>query len=153
MGTMGTTDVGTVAKNNNKMATPRKNPKDKLKVGRKLFDGKDEQLVLKKLEEAFAFGASDLEACFYADISTAALYAYQKNNPEFLLRKEKLKERPVLIARQSVLKQMSTDGDLALKYLERKKKDEFSTKTEVENTGTIEIQQTKEKLKSLFKKK
>ena len=30
--------------------------------GRKLFDGKDESLVLQKLEEAFVAGATDAEA-------------------------------------------------------------------------------------------
>ena len=124
----------------------------KYKTGRPLFDGKDEELVLAKLEQAFSFGSTDAEACFYADISPDSLYKYQQTHPEFVVRKQNLKERPVLIARQSVVKQMTKDGDLALRYLERKKKEEFSTKTEVENTGSIEIVQTKEKLKGLFKK-
>lgn len=130
------------------MTKRKENPKP---GGRKLFDGKDESLVIAKLEEAFAFGASDLEACYYADISKDALYRYERAHPSFRNRKEQLKERPVLLARQSVLKQMTRDGDLALRYLERKKKDEFSTKTEVENTTTLEIQETKSKLKGLFK--
>jgi hypothetical protein len=87
-------------------------------------------IALKKLEEAFAIGASDGEACFYADISTVTLYAYQQANPEFLNRKNALKERPVLLARQTVLKDM--DNPLTAKwYLERKKKGEFATRTDL----------------------
>lgn len=86
-----------------------------------------DEKVLRKLEEAFAYGCSDLEACFYADISKTALYEYQKDHPEFTERKELLKEKPILMARQSVIKAMQKDGNLALRYLERRKKSEFAT--------------------------
>lgn len=56
-----------------------------------------------KLEEAFALGCSDLEACFYADISKQTLYNYQDKNPSFVDRKEALKKNPVLKARKTVL--------------------------------------------------
>lgn len=79
--------------------------------------------VIRKLEEAFAFGASDLEACFYADISKTALYEYQKDHPEFAERKEKLKERPILLARQKVVKELTSDVKNAQWYLERKSPD------------------------------
>lgn len=85
--------------------------------------------VVKKLEEAFLLGCSDLEACFYANISKQTLYTYQDKNPEFVDRKEQLKENPIFIARKSVITGLS-NPDLALKFLERKKKDEFSTKIE-----------------------
>lgn len=130
-----------------------KDPIPPKKNGRPLFDGKSKEIIVAKLEEAFAFGCSDLEACYYADISKDTLYRMQKADPHFCERKEMLKERPTLIARQSVVRQMTKDGDLSLRFLERKKRDEFSTKTEVENTTTIEIQQTKEKLKGIFDKK
>lgn len=87
--------------------------------------------TVKKLEEAFAIGASDAEACFYADISKETLYTYQDKFPAFLDRKEALKERPVLLARQSVIRGMEQDPNLALKYLERKAKHEFSLRQEL----------------------
>lgn len=83
--------------------------------------------VVKKLEEVFAIGGSDEEACFYADISRQTLYDYQKIHPEFVDRKEALKEKPVLKARQTLVKSLDTP-DMALKYLERKKPKEFSPK-------------------------
>lgn len=88
--------------------------------------------VLQKLEDAFKLGCSDVEACLNADISTSSLYNYQNANPKFLERKQVLKETPVFIARESVIRDMKEDGALALKYLERKKKDEFSLKSEVD---------------------
>lgn len=86
--------------------------------------------TIKKLEEAFLMGCSDLEACLFADITHQTLYTYQGKHPEFLERKKVLKENPVMVARQSVLKDMREDGSLALKYLERKKKSEFGLRTE-----------------------
>lgn len=87
--------------------------------------------ALRKLEEAFAIGASDREACFYADIGTTALYEYQDKHPQFAERKAALKERPILLARQTVVKAIETDSDLAFKYLERKRKNEFAQRTEL----------------------
>ncbi|WP_421782639.1 hypothetical protein [Kiloniella litopenaei] len=89
--------------------------------------------VVKKLEEAFLLGCTDAEACFFADISKQTLYTYQKENAEFLDRKERLKQNPVFKARKAVVDAVETDPDLAMKYLERKVKKEFSTR--VESTG------------------
>jgi hypothetical protein len=87
--------------------------------------------TLKKLEEAFAIGASDAEACFYADISHETLYTYQDKHPEFLERKNALKERPVLLARQTVVKSLESNPELAMKYLERKRRKEFAQRQEL----------------------
>ena len=83
-------------------------------------------LVLKKLEEAFAWGCSDKEACIYADISEKTLYNYQDKNEDFLQRKELLKERPVLLARKTVVENLEKNPNLALKFLERKAPKEFN---------------------------
>ena len=85
--------------------------------------------AIAKLEEVFAIGGTDLEAIFYADISKDALYNYQKDNPEFVERKEKLKERPILKARQTFVKALE-DPHYAVEFLKRKRKGEFSDRTE-----------------------
>ncbi len=86
--------------------------------------------IISKLEEVFAIGGSDLEACFYAGISHESLYKYQRENPEFTERKEALKERPILKARQTIVK--SLDDPINAKwYLERKKKKEFAQRNEL----------------------
>ena len=91
--------------------------------------------VIAKLEEAFAWGCTDSEACLWAEIAMPTLYKYQEKHPEFVDRKNALKDNPILLARQSVLKGIKRDPKLALSFLERKKKDEFSLKTETDITS------------------
>lgn len=76
--------------------------------------------VLRKLDEAFAMGCSDVEACIYADIAPSTLYLYQQDNEKFSERKAQLKETPILLARTTVIHSLSTDVNSAWKYLERK---------------------------------
>jgi hypothetical protein len=89
--------------------------------------------TIQKLEGAFLIGCSDLEACLIADIAKTTLYNYQVENPEFVERKERLKETPAFTARTTLVKEVATNAELALKYLERKKKDEFGTRQEIAN--------------------
>jgi hypothetical protein len=105
--------------------------------GRKLFDGKNEQEVLQKLEQVFSIDGTDEEACVYADISPAALYAYQKKHPHFQEHKKALKNLPNLKARQELVKGLTGNPELALKYLERKLKSEFAPKAELEHSGNL----------------
>lgn len=91
-------------------------------------------IIIAKLEEVFAIGGSDKEACFYADISPATLYNYQNENPLFIERKEALKMRPILKARQTVVKSLD-DPDRAFRYLERKVKSEFAQKLEQDHNN------------------
>lgn len=90
--------------------------------------------VLQKLELAFAIDCSDEEACAYADIAESTLYNYQKENPYFLERKHRLKHRPVLKARQTVVKSLD-DPNHAFKYLEKKRKMEFGSAIDITTDG------------------
>lgn len=94
--------------------------------GRNLFDGKDEALVLSKLEEAFTWGATDNQACIHADISPAALYRYEEKNPHFRERKHTLKESPQLRAKKTIYTQIETDAAMAFRLLERKERGEYA---------------------------
>lgn len=85
--------------------------------------------VVGKLEEAFAIGASINEACMYADINKSTYFDWIKKNPHFSNRVEALQLKPTLKARQTVVKALD-DPVMALKYLERKHKGEFSLRTE-----------------------
>ena len=90
------------------------------------------QETIKKLEDAFSLGCSDVEACLMADISKSTLYNYQEKHPEFVDRKEQLKEKLVLKSRKIVADSLNNDDtDTAKWYLERKKKAEFSTRQDV----------------------
>lgn len=108
-------------------------------VGRPTIMTKD---VVNKLEEVFAIGGSDEEACFYADISKQTLYNYQKEHPEFVDRKEALKQRPFLKARQTIVKSLE-EPEHAKWFLARKLKKEFSERQELTGADgeklTIEI--------------
>lgn len=88
--------------------------------------------TVKKLEEAFAMGATDDAACFYADITPATLYTYQNLYPAFTERKRLLKSKPILKALDTVVNALS-DPNHAKWYLERKHED-FKDKKEVKHT-------------------
>ena len=98
-------------------------------------------IVLNKLEEAFAMGCTDIEACLFANINPRTLYKYQEKHPKFIQRKAELKETPVLKARNTVINSLEDDTGTAKWYLERKRKDEFgpNQKTEVEITNIEDV--------------
>lgn len=93
-----------------------------------------DESVLQKLELAFSIDCSDEEACAYADIAESTLYNYQKNNAEFLERKHRLKQKPTIKARQTVVKSLD-DPNQAFKYLEKKRKKEFGNTLDVTSDG------------------
>lgn len=90
--------------------------------------------VILKLEQAFAIDASVEEACSYADIGRNTFYEYLKKNPEFQDRINELREKPILKARQTIVKNLDS-ADVAKWYIERKKRTEFATKAEVEHSN------------------
>jgi len=129
------------------MATKKKTKvKTKNKVGR---PPKIDSLIVQKLEQAFSYRCTDEKACFYAGISRTTLDKYQKQNPEFVDRKQLLKSKAILLVRQTVFKgitgakaevdnngnivrpAMPADPSLGLKWLERVCKNEFSPRTEL----------------------
>ena len=88
--------------------------------------------VLAKLEYAFARSFTDTEASLYANISPATLYRYIEDHPEFWERKEVLKKQPNIQAKLNWYKKLETQDYTASKeWLERKSRDEFSLKQEV----------------------
>ena len=77
--------------------------------------------AIRKLEDAFTWGCTDLEACCYANVSKTALYEYCQKNEEFAERKETLKNQPVMKARR-IINSSLDDGDIitANKVIDRK---------------------------------
>jgi hypothetical protein len=95
--------------------------------------------VLKKLEDSFLEGLSDVQACLLAGITEKTLYNYCKEHEDFLQRKEQLKEMPKLLARRNIAKAiMGGDKEASKWYLERKEKAEFSPRQEIEQSGSVE---------------
>lgn len=107
------------------------------------------QETLTKLQYAFEIGASDREACLFAEISLQTLYNHQEKHPEYVEQKEAWKDKPLFIARQAVIKGIQNgDADIALKYLERKKKDEFAPKAQIDFGVSKEIDEKLEAMKN-----
>ena len=121
------------------MARPTK---EQIKERNKKKRGRPTKLdvgIINKLKEAFAYDCTVEEACFYAEINKTTYYAWLKENPDLSNEFERLRQKPILLARQTVINKMKDDGKLALAYLERKRKNEFSLRTEVANSGEISI--------------
>lgn len=110
------------------------------------------EAVVLKLEQAFAIDATVEEACSYAEISRNTFYEYLKKNPEFQDRIDDLRQRPVLKARQTIVGALG-NPDVAFKYIERKRKHEFSTRIEQDITSNGEtIDATDTTVKELSEK-
>lgn len=102
---------------------------DKPKVGRPT---KMTSEILNKLEEAFIDDLTDQEACIYAGISHTTFYNYQKDNPEFIERKEQLRGALGIKAKENIAKAIRKGDKKTSKWwLSRKRKGEFSTRTEL----------------------
>jgi len=99
------------------------------KVGRPQIMDK---YIIAKLEDAYSVGATDVEACFFANISKDTLYRYFKKHPEFCERKEALKNSLKFRSRKLVSKSVD-EGNVgtATWYLERKAREEFSSRQEL----------------------
>lgn len=97
------------------------------KAGRKTVV--DDEVLL-KLEQAFLMGCDDEEACQFSNISPSTLYKYQRENPEFSQEKDLWKLNPILKATATVYKSLG-QPEMARWFLERRKKDKFSTRQEL----------------------
>lgn len=102
-------------------------PNPKTKIGRPVFEGKNENEVVAKLQFAFSIGAITKEACSFADISTDSFYRYCKKYPEFRSKTKLLQTTPNLLARVAIYnKLINGDAKISKWYLERKSPAEYS---------------------------
>lgn len=93
--------------------------------------------VIVKLEQAFAIDSTVQEACSYAEISHDAFYDYLKKNPQFSDRIADLRNRPILAARERVVKGVKENYSNAMDYLKRKRPTEFGDKTTLTHEHTL----------------
>jgi len=107
---------------------------------------------LDKLITAFKNGHDDVEARIYTGISADQLIYFQEVHPEFYRIKEDLRETANLLARSSVVTQMKNDGNLAFKWLERKKSSEFGPKNNIGIAVQVNIGEKMREMKEEFKK-
>ena len=92
------------------------------------------EATLEQLKMAFSIGCTNREAVSYADIALSTLQLHIKNNPTFSEQVTAWKQKPILKARQVVVKAINKgDKALAWDYLQKKNRDEFSAR--IETTG------------------
>lgn len=119
----------------NRGGRPTRREQINKKIGEGVSKMTDE--VLELLRQAFAVDATIEEACFYAGISDRTYYRWKENNPELCQDLERLRLTPILAARQTIVSGLKQVGT-AQWFIERKRSDEFSTKSKVEHGGKIE---------------
>jgi hypothetical protein len=87
--------------------------------------------VRQKIEQAAALDATVKEICFYADISRETYYQWMKEDPAFSDRIEALRAKPMLKARETIVKSLE-DPTHAFRYAEKKGGGEFNPAHKVE---------------------
>jgi len=109
--------------------------------------------VIRKLENAFSYGFDDRTACFLAGIGTTSLYKYQEKNPKFAERKEELKKKPDIMAKQTAVNSLKLP-QYAWRWLERRNADftptsKTQTTLEVRSGEDIMVEMSEEEKKAL----
>lgn len=90
--------------------------------------------VRRKIEEVAALDGTIEEMAYYADVDKTSIYNWFKEDNQFFNLIQKLRERPVLKARQSAIKHIEDNYQNAMDYLKRKRKSEFGDESTVNHT-------------------
>ena len=105
--------------------------------------------TVNKLEQGFKIGLNDTECCAYVGISRETFYNFLEKNTDFRDKIHDWKQNPVAKAKNTIFKNLD-DPQTAKWYLERKCKDEFSTKQEVEVSSSELVKQGLNKINEYF---
>lgn len=87
-----------------------------------------------KFREAFSIGADITAAAYYAGVDRQTYYDWCKKHPGFKEEMERLREKPVLKAYQTIAKDLDK-VDTAKWYLTKKRKAEFGDAVDVTSGG------------------
>ena len=90
--------------------------------------------IIAKIEEVAALDGSVEEMAYYAGIHRETLYVWMKEDKKLSDRIQELRERPILKARQSIVKSLD-DANHAFRYLEKKKRKEFGNNLDITSDG------------------
>jgi len=99
---------------------------------------KKNQDTLTLLRQAAGIDCTWAECAFYAKISEKTLYEWFNDGEDGAKLREELealRNKPVLLARQTVANKISESYSNAMDYLSRKRKDEFSGRQELTGAG------------------
>ena len=128
------------------MARPTKKSIVAKKISQALSKLTDE--AKERLKQVYALDASVAEICSYLNIDQKTLWNWRQKNPELFLELDRLRNQPTLRARRTFVANLD-QLDAAIKYLKAKRKNEFSERTEVENTDVQEVRFDKGKKMTL----
>lgn len=84
-----------------------------------------------KLKEAAALDASTDEMAYYCGVTRQTIHNWLKSDQELFDEIKRLREKPILLARQTVNKKMTESYANSMDYLKRKRKKEFGDNTHV----------------------
>jgi hypothetical protein len=102
--------------------------------------------VVSLLVTCFQNGLTVRQACWQSGISHEAYYQRLRNDSEFADKMSKAQQLPSITARTNVMSAIKKGDVSASKWLlERKDKEEFSSKTDVTVQQEVEVQSTEEK--------
>lgn len=93
------------------------------------------QEILDKLRQAFLIGATNEEACGFAGIGVKTLYNYFEKEPEFVQQVADWKNDPILEAKNTIVKNIKRDTNVAKWYLERRAKAEYGNNVDITTDG------------------
>jgi len=105
---------------------------------------------LDKLITAYKNGLDDPEARVYAGISRFNYNYFLEKHPEFSTIKEDCQEVTNLVARNAITSQMKTDGNLAFKWMERKKPHEFGQKNNIGIAVQVNVGERMKEIKEKY---
>lgn len=78
-----------------------------------------------KLKESAALDASVEEMAYYCGVSKQTIYNWFKEDTDLFDEIERLRQKPILKARQTVAMKLGESYQNAMDYLKRKRRDEF----------------------------
>ena len=88
-----------------------------------------------KIEEVAALDGSVDEMAYYCDVARQTIYNWLEENPDLMDKVERLRARPVLKARRTILDKMDDSYSNAMDYVKRKRKLEFGDNIDVTTDG------------------
>ena len=95
-----------------------------------------------KIEEVAALDGTVEEMAYYCDVSRQSIYNYLEEDKELFDKVERLRQRPILLARQTINKKMTESYSNAMDYVKRKKRQEFGDNIDMTSDGkplTVQI--------------
>lgn len=93
-----------------------------------------------KLFYACSIGCSLAECALYADISYSTLMKWRKDDKALSDRMDLLRNKPILKARENVIKALDENDPIMTRwYLERKKADEFTVRHDVTVSDNLTV--------------